>query len=304
MRQIVLATDGSEIAESAAEFLARLPQGERVRITVVSVLNEVPHYHDTPNDWAQRNHQERRNALVASFDRIQAVFDGSDTELDHRICSGHTGKTIIACAMELDADLIVVGAKGHSILSRVLLGSTSDFVATHSPCSVLVVRPSKDRGSRPLRVALAYDGSGQARDMIDEFRQTSWGPATEARIVTVVPTLLGPFGRVEPEPDEIASIRQQADEGKTLIAKEAPACEIELIQHEHVADGLVEFVERDQSDLLFVGESSDSLSHFWLGSIAKFVLRHSVCSVWIARKGYQGESASSEDASESMATNV
>ncbi|MEL6105507.1 MAG: universal stress protein [Planctomycetota bacterium] len=303
MRQIVLATDGSEMAENAADFLARVYQDERLRITVVSVLNEAPHYDDTPHDWARRDHEKRRKALEASFDRIRGLFEGSSAELDHRICAGHTGKSIVACAEKLCADLIVVGAKGHSTLSRVLLGSTSDFVATHAACSVLVVRPQDDRRSGAPRIALAYDGSRQAKDMLNEFRETSWSPSAETRIVTVVPTVLGPFGRVEPDQDEIESVRRQAEEGWELIDEESP-CNIELIKHEHVADGLVESVERDQTDILFVGESPEPLNHFWLGSIAKFVLRHSTCSVWIARTSSKGTQGFSMSASQGSAANA
>ena len=59
----------------------------------------------------------------------------------------------------MKADLVVIGAKGHSQIDRILLGSTSDYVATHSHCSVLVVRPTglSEAPQKTLKVAVAYD---------------------------------------------------------------------------------------------------------------------------------------------------
>ena len=40
----------------------------------------------------------------------------------------------------MGADLVVVGHKGGSALSRMLLGSVAQHVVANAPCSVLVVR--------------------------------------------------------------------------------------------------------------------------------------------------------------------
>lgn len=44
-------------------------------------------------------------------------------------------------AQELGVDLIVIGSRSLNALDRLLLGSTSEAVARHAPCAVLVVRP-------------------------------------------------------------------------------------------------------------------------------------------------------------------
>ena len=53
---------------------------------------------------------------------------------------GDPSTEIINAAKELNADLIVVGSKGKSLVERLLLGSVSTYVVTHSPISTLVVR--------------------------------------------------------------------------------------------------------------------------------------------------------------------
>lgn len=60
-----------------------------------------------------------------------------------QIVEGHPGSTIVEQAGSLGAELVVLGAIGMNTLNRIMLGSVSDFVATHAPCSVLVVRPGQ-----------------------------------------------------------------------------------------------------------------------------------------------------------------
>ena len=54
--------------------------------------------------------------------------------------SASAADEIIRYAKEKDVDLIVVGTKGRSGMSKALLGSVASKVLSYSPCSVLVVR--------------------------------------------------------------------------------------------------------------------------------------------------------------------
>ncbi len=51
---------------------------------------------------------------------------------------------IIHVSDEVDADVIVVGSHGHGFLSRVLIGSVSEYVVRHTSRPVLVVRHDDD----------------------------------------------------------------------------------------------------------------------------------------------------------------
>ncbi len=50
-------------------------------------------------------------------------------------------KTLVRLAGERGASAVVVGARGHSRLEKLLLGSTSRQVLEHAPCPVVVVGP-------------------------------------------------------------------------------------------------------------------------------------------------------------------
>jgi nucleotide-binding universal stress UspA family protein len=53
---------------------------------------------------------------------------------------GSPRKLIVLEAKRWKADLVVVGAEGHSALRQFLLGSVAHTVALHAPCSVEIVR--------------------------------------------------------------------------------------------------------------------------------------------------------------------
>lgn len=53
---------------------------------------------------------------------------------------GSPGRTICEAACTWDADLIVIGRRGLSGMSEVVLGSVSNYVIHHAPCSVLTVQ--------------------------------------------------------------------------------------------------------------------------------------------------------------------
>jgi len=53
---------------------------------------------------------------------------------------GAPSRMIIESATNWGADLIVVGSHGRGFWGRVMLGSVSDAILHHAPCSVLVVR--------------------------------------------------------------------------------------------------------------------------------------------------------------------
>lgn len=53
--------------------------------------------------------------------------------------AGHPGRIVCSLANSWGADLIVVGRRGRSGLSELLLGSTSSYVLHHAPCEVLII---------------------------------------------------------------------------------------------------------------------------------------------------------------------
>jgi nucleotide-binding universal stress UspA family protein len=56
------------------------------------------------------------------------------------VVRGHAADAIVRFAEGERVDLVVIGPHGHSRIARFFLGSTSDRVSRHCPCSVLIVK--------------------------------------------------------------------------------------------------------------------------------------------------------------------
>ncbi len=63
---------------------------------------------------------------------------GISIEFSHRV--GNPGRAVCDVAQSWQADLVVVGRRGNKGLTEVLLGSISNHIVHHAPCSVLVVQ--------------------------------------------------------------------------------------------------------------------------------------------------------------------
>jgi nucleotide-binding universal stress UspA family protein len=63
---------------------------------------------------------------------------------EYRQIYGHAAKTICKVAREENIDLIVIGRRGRSGLGELFLGSVSNYVLHHAPCSVLIVQHPQD----------------------------------------------------------------------------------------------------------------------------------------------------------------
>lgn len=142
--RIVVGTDGSDRALDAVRRACDL--------AVVCDLDEVHVVSASdPVSWAEIERIRRelpsefRDVIDVDIDaenhiaEAQRVLDESSIRAVAHPATGDPADAILRVAADVEADVIVVGARGLGAVGRFLRGSVSTKVAHHAPCDVLVV---------------------------------------------------------------------------------------------------------------------------------------------------------------------
>ncbi|CAN5323021.1 universal stress protein [soil metagenome] len=146
--RILIATDGSDYSKAAVEQCCRLAiKPENTEVLIVSAYEDAYPITAEPFALSAEYYQKLDDAvseLAASFvaDAKQMILDkfpAAAFAVDTEVLRGAPDQKIIEKAKDWNADLIVVGSHGRGFWGR-LLGSVSNGVVHHAPCSVLVVR--------------------------------------------------------------------------------------------------------------------------------------------------------------------
>ena len=147
--KILFATDGAKQSDAAAEMLRHFAVSDGDEIKIVSVVDmavplAIDIYGGYLPDTGELEKTARENAaklLERTEERIKAFFEGKDLTISSEVLFGSPESRIVETAEAIHPDLIVLGSHGYSRWERLLLGSVSDSVVHHAPCSVLIVRP-------------------------------------------------------------------------------------------------------------------------------------------------------------------
>lgn len=155
-RRILAAMDSSAIGKlvfNEAIDLAKSLNANLMLLHVLSVEEDVSPdmpmypimgYYPIRNDVAYEHYQKQWEAYEeAGLDLLRsrteaAIAAGVTTEFTQ--VSGDPGRAICNLARNWEADLVIVGRRGRSGLSELILGSVSNYVLHHAPCSVMAVQ--------------------------------------------------------------------------------------------------------------------------------------------------------------------
>ncbi len=96
-------------------------------------------YYDQLDTLARENAESAVDRAITRLRESNAERD-VPLILTSRVMVGHAEEVILAAARTWGEDLVVLGSHGYRGLKRLLLGSVSQAVAWHAPCSIEIVR--------------------------------------------------------------------------------------------------------------------------------------------------------------------
>jgi nucleotide-binding universal stress UspA family protein len=134
--RILHANDGSDHAINALRLALLIAKKDAAELHMVSV-EEKGHMPELPDDSSG-------GSITVRFDKVlqqsRALAEESRVHLHTHLLAGHPARDVIKLASDLGADLIVVGASGHSALYDRMIGSRAQKILHHATCPVLVVK--------------------------------------------------------------------------------------------------------------------------------------------------------------------
>ena len=289
--RVLLATDGSKDATSAAEWLKAFPLPEEIAVLALSVA-QIP---TTPVPLLTL--KELRDAVLADAHRIisetRTLLAPRWPEAEVRVSEGDPREEILTMAEEWGADLIVVGARGLGAFKGFLLGSVSQAVTRHAHCPVLVVKGSL----APLKSAvIAVDGSPDSLHALNFLSSLPLKRRLKIILLGVVkpfrfPTTAPGFIRGALKAAQGELHREWEKEMEAVLARAAPDIEGKVDRVERLVtfgnpgEEIVSTAIERGADLIVIGARGlGGVGRLLLGSVSEKVLSSSRSPVLVVKQ--------------------
>lgn len=301
--KIISAVDGSPHSSAAATLLKRIPFPSDTEVVVVNVLEEVyesaygKHLGTLVRETLHDDRQEQAKSLVdTEAEDLSEKFSSVRQDL----LIGHAARGITDLAEAEDADLIALGARGMNALERFLLGSTSEKIVRHAPCSVLVARNPFPEivdggGNRPsLRILVTLDGSLESSESIATLAALPLNDSVEVTLLSVHSLVTSYRADIlQKMSEEWRREEERARAALDTSAKQLEAAGIHNVvtrveEAGDVASEILSVANKWHADILMAGSNGKgAVDRFLLGSVSRRLIRHAEGSVWIVRKRQQ-----------------
>jgi nucleotide-binding universal stress UspA family protein len=136
---IVVGVDGSEASRDALRWAAQQAAltGAQLRVVMSWYIPTSAYWLPMPEDI------DAEKATRDILDRTlhETLGDTPTISVSTVVAEGHPAPVLIDQSQ--DADLLVVGSRGHGEFTGMLLGSVSEHCVSHAGCPVVVVRPKR-----------------------------------------------------------------------------------------------------------------------------------------------------------------
>ncbi|HYV11679.1 MAG TPA: universal stress protein [Pyrinomonadaceae bacterium] len=307
--KILIGYDGSECAEAALEDLQRAGldiDTEAFVMTVADVFVPMPVDEEVENtvpvyipQAVRRAHERAEHQLAQAQDlarqvseRISSLFPAWSISAGGEADS--PAWALIRKADQWKPDLIVMGARGHSVFGgRLILGSISQRVLYEARCSVRIARASDHPPDKPVRLLIGVDDSPDSNAAVEAVCNRHWPEGTEVALLAVVDTVM-PISANSSEPSAMKWI-EVADESNWNQVREIfePAAQRirnaglhaeVLIRRGNPADEILEEADTWGADCIFVGaRGTRGIDRLLLGSVSSALSARAHCSVEVVR---------------------
>lgn len=142
-KHILVPVDGSSTSQLAVEKAIGLAKAFGSRVTSIFVIDPYP-FTGVGTDFAYGQAEYLSAATAeanAAIKDAKATFDAAGISVETSVIEAHAAwRGVVQAAESMQADLIVMGSHGRSGLEKLVLGSVTQAVLSHTRLPVMVVR--------------------------------------------------------------------------------------------------------------------------------------------------------------------
>ena len=297
--KVLLGIDSSDASQHVLAEVANRPWPVPTTFAVVHVadmygLTRVP-------GLIQESHAQGLALVQAAAEKLRIA----DRQASIEVLFGTPRREIAEYARRWNADLIMVGSRGHGAVARLLMGSVAQGVLQTAPCSVEIVRPQASGlsgSTHTMKILLATDGSEFSIAALDSVASRPWPESSEIKLLSIeeLPTVLPnqmtasslsamyPASLIE---ELLAAARAHAEEAVENARIVLRRSSLRLVDGNCSPWGDARMVILDEArkwkaDLIVLGSHGRrGLDRLLMGSVAESVAVHAHCSVEVIRLG-------------------
>lgn len=142
IKRILVPVDFSDCSLEALEHVVQVGKLCKAAVTILHVLEPVSYGLDFTLSRVWKD-QQLREYVRSRLSELTHLLESQGLTAHNVILGGMPRDSILDCAREREADLIVMGTHGRGGLSHLVIGSVAEAVLRRAPCPVLTVKSPK-----------------------------------------------------------------------------------------------------------------------------------------------------------------
>ncbi|OHE57818.1 MAG: hypothetical protein A2Z47_01480 [Thermodesulfovibrio sp. RBG_19FT_COMBO_42_12] len=279
-RKILVAIDGSESSKHALRESFKLATDEKSWVTVVSVI---PQYEgDLGATWISNVREAMKKPCQIALSEAENMAK-KERVLIKTVCEeGEIYERIVDLADAENSDLIVMGRKGISKLSKALVGSVTARVIGHSQKDVLVVPEGTSIGWK--NIVFATDGSKFSEAATNKAIDFAKSYGSEIQVISVVDVTEEFMARA---PGAVEDLVKKAKEIVEDVKKKAFSEGIKaesIVREGDAYKVIVNIAKKQGANAIMMGSHGRTgLRRLLMGSVTERVIGHAPCPVLIVK---------------------
>jgi nucleotide-binding universal stress UspA family protein len=242
MNTIIVPTDFSPVSTNALNYAIEMAKVVRASVLIFHAYQVPISYSDTPILLVSV--EEMRKSAEGQLDKLKADIEHVASGLVKIYSESQMGDTVDELenlCHKINPLAVVMGSHGATGIESILFGSTTLSAIRHLTCPVISIPPGKSFGAGIKRIGFACD--------FKEVVATTPAPAIN-NFVTMLKAELHVLNVDHPATHSSSDIIEESALLQTMLAPSKPV--YHFIDHTDIEDGINEFAERNNLDLLIV----------------------------------------------------